>query len=356
MSHSVSELPSMTALPRPDGASIQAALLRTLTDLYVIKPSHSPEEELQFTELSLRLIDVVDIPTRLVIAQRLHRYGRAPQRVMQALEGQMPSETAAAPAFKAEGEPIQSLEDFAKAIVAAALNGEAQFDLAESELVAAAPPKAEPVSKPAPEPEAAIPAHDPHATNAAQAAELAQLFFDASAEARRLILHNLEFSGIEPAAPLHDAHARDAARRLEVAALGRNPFEYAAILVNTLGMSQTLALRIAQDTSGEALIVAARALAMPTDILQRVILFLNPEIGHSVQRVYDLVQLHDEIAPQTARIMLSIWRRASAALPAPRHQPLAYDDEPRRARAEAMVDQRRFAPRPSERARRGNIA
>jgi hypothetical protein len=342
----------MTALSRPDGTSIQSALLRTLTDLYVLKPSHSPEEELQFTELSLRLIDVVDIPTRLVIAQRLHRYGRAPMRVMRALEGDMPSQAAASPAAAAQDEPIQSLEDFAKAIAAAAMSSDQPVTI-EREPVLGAP---EPAIVTAPEPEAAIPAHDPHATNAAQSAELAQLFFDASADARRLILHNLEFSGIAPAAPLHDTHARDAARRLEVAALARNPFEYAAILVNTLGMSQTLALRIAQDTSGEALVVAARALAMPSEILQRVILFLNPEIGHSVQRVYDLVQLHDEIAPQTARIMLSIWRSASAALPAPRHQPLAYDDEPRRARAESMMDQRRIAPRPSERARRGNIA
>lgn len=347
MSHS--ELENMAGLPRSDGASIQAALLRTLTDLYVQKPSHSPEEERQFTELSLRLIDVVDIPTRLVIAQRLHRYGRAPAMVMRALEGRMPGQSPAE-AEPATEEPMQSLEEFAKSIVAAALAevpGPAEIE------VQAETPDAVEIEYEHP---ALVPAHDPHATLAAQSAELTGLFFDASPHERRLILHNLDIAAIEPADALHEAHALQAARRLETAALARNPFEFATILVGTLGISQPLALRVAQDVSGEPLIVALRTLAIPTDILQRVILFLNPEIGHSVQRVYDLVQLHDDIEPETARRVLTIWRNASAAIVTPRHQPYTYDDEPRRARAEAMTDARSTASRPSERARRGNIA
>lgn len=315
MSQSVSELETILGLKKPDGADVQAGLLRTLTDLYIQKPSHSLEEERHFTELALRLIEVVDIPTRLVIAQRLHRYGRAPQTVLAALEDRTPAE----PALSAEAAPAAEAKE------------------------------PEEISAP-------VPPHDPHMTLAAQSAELTRLFFDASPHERELILHNLEFAPIAPATPLHDVHTREAVRRLEVAALARNSFEFATILVGTLGIAQTLAERIARDPSGEPLIVAARALAMPSDILQRIILFLNPEIGHSVQRVYDLVRLHDEIAPETAMRLLAIWRNASASAFLPRHQSYLYNDEPGRARMQPAADARRAAPRPAERTRRGNIA
>jgi hypothetical protein len=191
---------------------------------------------------------------------------------------------------------------------------------------------------------------------AAQASELTELFFAADATERALILQNLAFAPIAPAAPLHVGHARDAARRLEVAALARSSFEFATILVNTLGVSQALATRIVLDPSGEPLIVAARALDIPADILQRIILFLNPAIGQSVQRVYDLVHLYDDVTADTARRLVSIWRATSAAIAKPRHQAAMYDDEPYRARTEAAADTHRAAPRPAERARRGNIA
>jgi hypothetical protein len=314
MSISVTVLDETSGL-KPDAADRTAALLYTLTDLYILKPSHSPEEELQFIELAIRLIDAVDIPTRLVVAQRLQRYGRAPQAVLRHLAGNPP----AIPA-----EPAAPL-DPAQPIAADTL----------------------PVAE---EPQAPAPKRD-HDTLAADAAELIELFFTADSSARRLILQNIDLSPIAPAAPLHEAHIREAARRLEVAALARNPYEFATILVGTLGITQTLAVRIAQDASGEPLIVAARALAIPTEVLQRIVLFLNPAVGESVERVYGLVQLHDEIAPETALRMVTVWRMASAAR-LPRHRPHHHDDEQRRTRAEAAIHARRFVSDGLERARR----
>ena len=54
-----------------DGVDIRPTLLRVLTDLYVQKPTHSAEEETQYVELALGLIDAVDAATRATVAARL---------------------------------------------------------------------------------------------------------------------------------------------------------------------------------------------------------------------------------------------------------------------------------------------
>ena len=74
-------------------------------------------------------------------------------------------------------------------------------------------------------------------------------------------------------------------RRLESAALRRNPGEFSRMLERALGVSRGLAERIAHDPSGEPIVVAARALGMTAAVLHRILLFLNPAIGQSVERV-----------------------------------------------------------------------
>ena len=51
----------------PDGVDIRPHR-RVLTDLYVQKPVHSPEEETQFVELALGLVDAVDTQARATVA------------------------------------------------------------------------------------------------------------------------------------------------------------------------------------------------------------------------------------------------------------------------------------------------
>jgi len=63
-------------------------------------------------------------------------------------------------------------------------------------------------------------------------------------------------------------------------------------------------------------------------VLQRILLLLNPAIGQSVQRVYDLAQLHDEMTRDAALRLLAIWQenelqgRASG-----KYEPAHWDDE-----------------------------
>ena len=53
-------LNGLLELANRDGVDIRPTLLRVMTDLYVQKAQHSDQEEQHFTELALRLIDLVD--------------------------------------------------------------------------------------------------------------------------------------------------------------------------------------------------------------------------------------------------------------------------------------------------------
>jgi len=254
---------SLVDLACRDGVDIRPTLLRVLTDLYVQKATHSAEEEVQYVELTLGLIDTVDAPTRAAVASRLASYRAAPSAILRRLQGDLP-------------------------------------------VVEVAQAKAEP--------------------------DLAELFFAASPIERRLILTNLDpvAGTIKPRLPAE----RDMINRLENAALQHNTDEFSCTLQQALGISGELAERITGDSFGEPVVVAAKALGMKAAVLQRILLFLNPQIGQSVARVYDLAQLYDELTPATAERMLTIWLQADGQRK-PRHESLHWDDMNRSARSYA---------------------
>jgi uncharacterized protein (DUF2336 family) len=270
-------LDSLVDLACRDGVDIRPTLLRVLTDLYVQKPSHTPEEETQYVELAQRLIETVDEPTRSTVAARLANYAAAPAVILRRLAGSLPAPSTAA----------------------------------------------EPATKPT------------------AGADLVELFFAATPEERRLILTNLDVAG-EAAARRPLPAADEIMRRLENAALQHNAGEFGRTLERALGIGRALAERIVHDASGEPLVIAAKALGMPAVVLQRILLFLNPAIGQSVQRVYDLARLYDEIAPAAATGMLAIWRRAGAPTPG-RYEPATWDDERQSARSLATPSPMRAA-------------
>lgn len=77
-----------------DGVDIRPTLLRVLTDLYVQKPAHSAEEEAQYIELALGLIDVVDDQTRAAALASLSAYPRAPAEILRKLSAARPAPAA----------------------------------------------------------------------------------------------------------------------------------------------------------------------------------------------------------------------------------------------------------------------
>ena len=117
------------------------------------------------------------------------------------------------------------------------------------------------------------------------------------------------------------------------------------MLERALGIGRELAERIAGDHSGEPIVVAAKALGMKAAVLQRILLFLNPAIGQSVERVYDLAQLFDELVAGGGRahgVDLAQGRRTRRR---PVHAPAHWDDERRSARASSTPAPRRDVQR-----------
>jgi hypothetical protein len=167
---------------------------------------------------------------------------------------------------------------------------------------------------------------------------LTELFFAATSEERRLILANLDVA--EGATHLPGPAVSDAIGRLEAAALQRNPGEFTRTLERALGLSRALTERVTRDSSGEPLVVAAKALGMPAAVLQRILLFLDPAIGHSIERVYDLARLFDELARPAALHMVSIWQETHAR-PQPTREPMLWDDERRNVRSTSTAGRQR---------------
>jgi hypothetical protein len=275
-----------------DGVDIRPTLLRVLTDLYVQKRPHSADEEAQYVELALGLLDAVDEATRAAVAVSLAKYPAAPEAILQRLG----TANASASVESATPEPAMS-----------------------------------------------------------ESADLTELFFSTGVHGRRQILANLD---IEHAALTHRAPptSSEVVRRLEAAALAHNTGEFGRILERALGIGHRLAERITRDPSGEPVVVAAKALGMKAAVLQRILLFLSPDIGQSVERVHDLAMLFDDLKPEAAEYMVSVWRKsashsASQSESKPQeksghaqrrvYEPMHYDDEHRGARPQSAPTARR---------------
>src|SRR5262245_41123413 len=82
---------SLVDLACRDGVDVRPTLTRVLTDLYVQQPSHSSEEETQYVELVLGLIDSVDVKTRAAVAAKLRKYPQAPAAVIRRLDDLAPA-------------------------------------------------------------------------------------------------------------------------------------------------------------------------------------------------------------------------------------------------------------------------
>jgi len=263
------------------GVDIRPTLLRVMTDLYIQKQTHTEQEEQQFSELSLRLIELVDAKTRAIVAAKIAGYPTAPIAVRRRL-------------LKEHIGLIAPAED-------------------------------------------ATPQDEPFAGSNIAADELSELFFLANAEERRLILINLPFALLPQAEPVPPSVASESIHRLEAAALGHNTELFARELERTLSISREQARRLIEDPSGEPIVVMAIALGMSASVLQRILLCFNPIISESVQRVYELATLHEEIEPEAAFRLLAIWQAAyrteRKSLPPqkPVHQPVNWDDGQRLA-------------------------
>ena len=283
----------LMTLSRREGVDIRPTLLRVLTDLYVQADAHSADEERQFIELTSRLIEEVDDATRAAVRARLAIYPGTPVEVLRRLG-----------------------------------------------LRRSSPDQVVPVAPeiPAPPPvEAASAAPSLMSSNLSMqpndAAEISDMFFRANANERALILHNFLQTPLKASARIPAQRAARAIETLEMAAFAADIENFTLELGETLILPARVTAQVVNDPGGEPLACAAKALDMPSPVFQRVLLFLNPELGASVNYVYRLSRLYDRLSERSALIMLAAWRGSTMAVTRAKYRPVLYDDERHRARS-----------------------
>jgi hypothetical protein len=295
---------------------MRPTLLRVLTDLYLQRPTHTSEDERYYTELTLRLLDAADAPARAALAERLASYPSAPRAVIERLardEFEVPPILTRSPCLSSS--ELAAIAEERGAAYADAIARRGCVPCADSQ---------------------ASPGRHGRAM-AMEALELRELFYAAGPVERRLILMNLDYAPIAAVQPCAFIHRADT-WRLEAAVLQHNTDAVIRELESALGISRAHARRVVADDSGEPVIVAAKAMDLPADVVQRVLLFMNPHIGQSVDRVYELAGLYGEITVAAARRLVAIWREADKNdRTGAHHQPVAWRtaaDNARRALSE----------------------
>lgn len=287
-------LDGLMHLAKREGIDIRPTLLRVLTDLYVQSASHSAEEERHYVELATRLIGEVDDATRAAVRSRLSIYAHTPVEIRRLLGLRTPAVPVAEPPASTVAEPVQ----------------QPAYEASRPSMLSMQP---------------------------GDAASIDEMFMQATAPERIQILRNLEASPLKPAAKIDPFRAGRAIAVLERAAFAQDEAGFAAELADVLLLPAQVAKRIVADPGGELLVCAAKALAMPADIFERIAMFLKPEWGTSVLSVFRLARLYASLGDHVALVMLAVWRGASVAQAKAKYSPMLHDDERRRARPSTSV-------------------
>jgi len=267
---------TLIELDERPGADMTARLLLALTALYVQRSTHTVEEQQQYIELALRLIDKVEAVTRTAVVGVLQRHPDAPAEVVERLGASQSSR---------DGEPQGA----------------------------------------------------PHSTqdrhNAGSAGEgnegaFGEAFFAASPSERRRLLSLIAPGSSDDvhAAPADSARSY---RKVDAAALQGRISEFTRELERLIDVPNSLCERILNDPSGEPMVIAAKAAGMPIAILQRILLLVSASASYSVQRVYDLTDLYHGLDGRAARGLLAQWRtQAKRNDPIPETGPDTADRKP----------------------------
>ena len=315
-------LDGLTDLSKRSGIDMRPTLLRVLTDLYMHRLSHSADEERHYT--GARFADARKpwtSPRGPRSRNGFAHYQRPPLRVLQWLARDLPmvaGELRSHPLLQAPGAVTRG-------------NGPAE------------PAKIDPLGE---KQQARLPVES---IDAGAATELNELFFTATTTERRLILLNMHVVDPNPTLRSRIVTGVAIGQELEGAVLTGKREHFAARLAQALRISHEQARRIANDELGEPVLVAAKTLALRRDVLYRILMFVNPAVGHSVERVHTLAALYDALQAQAAEAMLAIWQ----ALPATErarfgHRTQLQEESRPRARAGATTQRNSAAPQANE--------
>ncbi len=297
----------LMSLSRHEGVDIRPTLLRVLTDLYVQAAKHTEAERRQYSELASRLIDGVDDATRAAVRARLAICPDTPEPI--------------AAKLGLGGERAPALADAAQSPA---------LVTAEREVITATSAASRPQL----------------AMRPADAAEIERVFAAAKGLERVRILQNLDSSPLMPAVRPGPRRAARAIETLEMAAFASDSESFAFELSTVLLLPTKAAERMVDDAGFEPIACACKAIGMPDEVFQRVLLFLKPAVGASVLEVFRLARLYSVLSERASLIMVSVWRGATIAHTQSRYSAALYDDERRRARP-AGTNRPQSAARPA---------
>jgi hypothetical protein len=351
-------LDGLIGLARQDGVDVRPTLVRVLTDLYVQKRTHTADEEHRYSELALWLLAGVDVATRAAVAKKLATYPQPPRLVVRRLARdviEVAEPLLASSLCLSSDDLLAIIKDFgprhAAAIGARHLSAATATDAPNGSPVPGNPPASNrskdaaagdgrpvpelaerPVS-PAARSEVPVQNHPsiagaPPAAREGEAVNLGERFLSAGPAERRLLLERLDDETLPPHQPALPARREDLIRDLEGAAMQRRPDDFAHSLEAALGISSSRARQIVYDETGEPVVIVAKALAVASDCLVRILLFLNPRVGQSVERVFSLVDLYEQLTVPAAHHIVASWQNVNAhEKPKADYRPLHWNDE-----------------------------
>ena len=264
------------------GADMTSRLLLALTALYVQRPTHTAEEQQQYVELALRLIDKVEAATRTAVARILQRHPDAPAEVVKRLGDRQSSRDG-----EPEGEPHSTRDQHC----ARDQDFDSNPQLADRKCASTpAPSDAPAVRQSAPLPP-----------------EFGEAFFAASSAERRRLLSLIACGhGDDVQAVPEDSERLHG--KVDAAAWPGQIGEFAREFEQLIDIPNSLCERILNDPSGEPMVVAAKAAGMPIAMLQRILLLVSASASYSVERIYDLTDLYHGLDSRAARDLLAQWR------------------------------------------------
>jgi hypothetical protein len=280
------------------GAEMTARLLLALTALYVQRPTHTVEEQQQYIELALRLVDRVEAATRTAVARILQRHPDAPAEVVARLGGRQSSRDG-----DPEGEPHSARNQ----------HSDSDPALADRECAATLMPSDAPAVRqmppPFPPPQAGegISIYPPPLAGEGREGPLGEAFFAASAAERRRLL-SLVGRGCGDEVEAAPEDSERGYGKVDAAAWPGQIGEFTREFGQLIDIPAGLCERILNDPSGEPMVIAAKATGMPIAILQRILLLISASASYSVQRVYDLTELYHGLDGRAARHILALWR------------------------------------------------
>lgn len=315
---------SLIELDDRPSANMTARLLLALTALYVQRPTHTAEEQQQYIELALRLIDKVEAVTRTAVARILQRHPDAPAEVVERLDvGQSSYEG------DPESEPHHPRDQDSDDLALADRKCASTLTQSDAYAVWQLPP---PYPLPqAGEGESILP---PALAGQGREGAFGEAFFAAASAERRRLLSLVERGAGDDV----EAAPEDSERRygeVDAAALPGQIGAFAHEFGRLIDIPSRLWERILNDPSGEPMVVAAKATGMPIAILQRILLLVSASASYSVQRVYDLTDLYHWLDSRAARHILALWRTQ------------AKPDDPIQDAGLNTADHRLGAPRPA---------